>query len=136
MVVPIRLMETLNAEDLKIAITPLPGGEYRLDWTGRSNARDPAKILIPFFDDLLKRAASHRIEMHFETLEHFNSSTIATLIHLINAAARARVPLTLCFDSGLRWQSLSFDALKRALRPFGTEASLVEFRHVSAGAGV
>lgn len=122
-------METLKADDLTIAITPLAAGEYRLDWTGRSNARDPAKILIPFFEDMLKRADGKRIEMHFEALEHFNSSTIATLIHLINAAARAHVPLTIFFDSQMRWQALSFDALKRALRPFGTDSSLVEFKH-------
>lgn len=125
-------METLKADDLTIAITVQPAGDYRLDWTGRSNARDPAKVLIPFFDDILKRAASRKVEMHFEALEHFNSSTIATLIHLINAAARARVPLTIFFDSGMRWQALSFDALKRALRPFGTDANLVEFKHASA----
>lgn len=122
-------MESLKSDDLTIQITELAGGDYRLDWTGKSNARDPAKVLIPFFDDMLRRTAGKRIEMHFEGLEHFNSSTIATLIHLINSATRAKVPLKISYDASLRWQSLSFDALRRALRPFGSDATQIEFVH-------
>jgi len=121
-------MDPLKSDDLTITVSSLAPGELRLDWTGKSNARDPAKVLIPFFNGVLAKAAGGQVEMHFERLEHFNSSTIATLIHLINAATRANVPLRIHYDANQRWQSLSFDALKRALRPFGTE-SKVDFIH-------
>ncbi|MDQ3262390.1 MAG: hypothetical protein M3Y59_01835 [Myxococcota bacterium] len=121
-------MESLKSDDLTIAVSLLASGDYLLDWTGKSNARDPAKVLIPFFDQVLQKAAGQKVEMHFERLEHFNSSTIATLIHLINSASHSGVPLRIFYDPNLRWQSLSFDALKRALRPFGTE-SRIEFVH-------
>jgi hypothetical protein len=92
----------------------------RVDLKGRSNSREPGRVLLPWFRDVLRRTSSvgGRLEVHFEQLEHFNSSTISALIQIINAAHAEKVPLVLSYDDSLRWQTLSFDALKRALRPF------------------
>jgi len=128
-------MDTLKTDDLLIRVDRSGAFTIRLDWTGRSNSRDPGQVILPFFDEVLKEASteSRAIEMHFEVLEHFNSSTIAALIQLINLAGRARVPLRIHYDAALNWQVLSFDALKRALRPFsgGDAANNVDF--VEAG---
>ena len=56
--------------------------------------------------------------MRFERVEHFNSSTIAVLIQLITSAQDRHIKLTVRYDASARWQTLSFDALKRALRPY------------------
>lgn len=90
-------------------------------WEGKSADRDPAAVLKPFFDTLLTRTrqANAALDMHFEKLEHFNSSTIAVLIQLINAATEQRIALTFFYDPSARWQALSFDAIQRALKPFG-----------------
>ena len=83
-------------------------------WKGRSNERQPGKLLAPYFEALIHEAGARRLplEMHFEELEHFNSSTITALIGLIQRARRDGVKLVLVYDQGLKWQRLSFDALR------------------------
>ncbi len=123
-------MDRLEADDLVIRVDRTATASLRLDWLGRSNSRNPVQVISPFFDQVLIEAAGyHRfVDMHFEALEHFNSSTIATLIHLINSAGRANVPLRIHYDTDLRWQSLAFDALKRAVKSFSPgQGPQVEF---------
>jgi hypothetical protein len=122
-------METLTAEDLTLR-TETSVGKIRVTWAGKSNSRDPGKVLTPFFTKLLQTATQRKskIEMHFEELEHFNSSTIAAVIRFINAAQEQHVEVALHYDAALKWQALSFDALKRALRPFeGAQSTKVHF---------
>ncbi len=100
-----------------------------LNWLGRSASRSPGAVLHPWFDQLfgVARERNAALEMRFERLEHFNSSTIAVLIQLINSAQDRRIRMTVRYDANLRWQTLSFDALKRALRPFDGGAEQVQF---------
>jgi hypothetical protein len=102
---------------------------FRVDFKGRSNGREPGRVLVPWFQDLLKRVSAQggRLDVHFERLEHFNSSTISALIQVINGAQALKVPMTLSYDDTLRWQTLSFEALKRALKPFGGAGPSVTF---------
>jgi hypothetical protein len=83
-------------------------------WKGKSNDRHPTKLLAPFFDELLATTAAsgQAVEMHFEGLEHFNSSTITALIKLIQSARAKGVRVTFVYDQELKWQRLSFDALR------------------------
>lgn len=107
-------MFDLKAGDLTIAVTaaPEPGGPLRLDWRGRSTDRQPEIVLAPFFRQALDAAGpGGALELHFEALDHFNSSTITAIIGLV-AQARARgTRLALVYDPALRWQKLSFEAL-------------------------
>ena len=102
-----------EAGELRIEVNVAPEG-VRLDWTGRSAEREPGKLLAPFFGDTLLQAttASAAVEMHFENLQHLNSSTINALIHFLRLAREAGVAVTLVFDPGLKWQLLSFEALR------------------------
>lgn len=106
---------------LHIDLTMPSPGTLRVDWSGRSNERDPARALAPIFDEALARAAMAEapIEMHFENLEQFNSSTITALIGFVRHAHAEGVPLVLVYDPGLRWQALSFEALRVFERPDG-----------------
>ena len=83
-------------------------------WQGRSTDRDPGAALNPYFETLLEAARERdaSLEMRFESLEHFNSSTIASLIRFIQTARSRAVPLTLVYDASLKWQRLSFEALR------------------------
>lgn len=113
-------MQAVKVEELTLEVEEQTPGLLRVWWTGKSNTREPAKTLKPFFDKVLERAGAARrdIEMHFEKLDHFNSSTIAALIQFINAAQQAGGRTVLVYDPTQRWQTLSFDALRRALKPF------------------
>ena len=124
-------MVNLQADDLLIEVDEREPGVLVLNWLGRSASRSPGAVLHPWFEQLfgVARERGVGLEMRFERLEHFNSSTIAVLIQLINSAQDRRIKLTVRYDANLRWQTLSFDALRRALRPFdaGTGADSVQF---------
>lgn len=128
-------MDGFSEEGLMLAVheptSPTgDGAMYQVIWTGRSTSRDPARLLLPWFQPLLEKAkAAHaRVELHFEALEHFNSSTIAALIQLINEARTRTVAFVIHYDGSLRWQAASFQGLQRAMQPFdGKNVSKVDF---------
>ena len=106
-------MENLQSGDLTIEVAETDA-LFRCTWKGKSNERNPPEILRPWFDKLLAAVGGKKgsIEMHFEKIEHFNSSTITALIRLIQSCRKAGVKLTMCYDQTLKWQRLSFDALR------------------------
>ena len=67
------------------------------------------------------------LEMHFEELDYFNSSTIGTLITFIQKARRQKVHLRMVYAGTIKWQTLSFDAL----RMFEKSDQLFELRVAS-----
>ena len=99
--------------DLTIEVDEATAGLLRLDWSGKSNHRQPDTILAPFFADMTSRAVSGQraLEMHFEQLEFFNSSTITAIIQYVKELRDRKVKLTVSFDSRHRWQKIFFDAL-------------------------
>lgn len=121
-------MESLNVGDLKIDVVE-EESSLRLHWLGMSNERQPEKVLKPFFATVLAAAtASNKtVELHFETIERFNSSTILCIIQLIQEARHKTIRIEVIYDPSRKWQRLSFDALRIfdkndglfALRPMG-----------------
>jgi hypothetical protein len=108
-------MQDLTAGDLTITVTSrAPERELCCVWRGKSNARDPRQILGPWFGQLLKEASGSQaaVEMHFEDLEHFNSSTMTALIRLIQDARKSGVRLVMTYDQNVKWQRLGFEALR------------------------
>ena len=106
-------VDALVSGDLRIDVAD-QGGAVVCTWTGKSNDRSPQQVLGPWFETLLagKPARPSKIEMHFEQLDHFNSSTITALIRLIQTARAKGVKLAFVYDPNLKWQRLSFDALR------------------------
>jgi hypothetical protein len=106
-------MGDLVTGDLQITVKASPG-LLRLDWIGKSNNREPGKVLGPFFDEIVRQAAASAssVEQHFEALQHFNSSTITALIQFIQTARARGIAVVIVYDAALKWQRLSFDALR------------------------
>lgn len=108
-------MESLQAGDLRIDVVQVDDPPTtQLHWFGKSNERQPDKVLAPFFAEALDSTvqAARVLELHFERLEHFNSSTIMSIIQLIQEARNRKGKLVLVFDPDRKWQKLSFDALR------------------------
>ncbi|HET7504918.1 MAG TPA: hypothetical protein VFK02_28035 [Kofleriaceae bacterium] len=108
-------MQSLIVGDLRIEATETTvGPAVQLLWRGKSNHRHPGEVLAPYFREMLAIAKVRNLplELHFEKLEHFNSSTITSLIQLIQDARTRAVKLILIYDQALKWQKLSFDALR------------------------
>ena len=106
-------MQPLIHETLTIEVVAQPAC-VRLDWTGRSGARQPGSVLRPFLDRVAVEAAREhaRIELHFEKLEYFNSSTISALIQFAQQMRRENQPLACFYNAKLAWQRNSFEALR------------------------
>jgi hypothetical protein len=108
-------VQPLHNGDLLIEVSTADGPpRLELTWRGKSNDRYPGKVLGPFFADALATAARDQrlLELRFDSLEHFNSSTVGALIELIQRARDAKVRMVIGYDGSVGWQRLSFDALK------------------------
>jgi hypothetical protein len=108
-------MEKLQAGDLTIDVNaPEPPAALQLTWRGKSDDRYPGKVLAPYFSSCLEEAQRRNspIEMHFEHLEHFNSSTISAIIRFLQDARVKNIRLVIIYNQALKWQKLSFDALR------------------------
>ncbi len=116
--------DIIQLGDLAAQLDRADPGVLRVRLSGRSSSREAGNALAPLFDRVLAdaRAESRALALHFEKLEYFNSSTIAALVQFIRSAHEGGVALTIVYDGRQRWQSMSFDALRRALRPFETGA--------------
>jgi hypothetical protein len=106
-------VESLRAGDLQIDVVERDT-VLLLYWLGMSNERQPEKVLKPFFATILAAAEAQKklVELHFERIERFNSSTILCIIQLIQEARRREIRLTAVYDQTRKWQRLSFDALR------------------------
>jgi hypothetical protein len=108
-------MDTLIVGDLRIEARDFgPSAPVQLLWKGKSNNRHPGETLTPYFHTVLDAASQRRVpvELHFEKLDHFNSSTITSIIELIQDSRTRGIKLIIVYDHALKWQKLSFDALR------------------------
>ena len=120
-------MESLTSGELRIDVQETESPALlQLLWTGKSREQQPRKTLLPFFSTALSRAADREatLQLHFEKLEYFNSSTITCIIHLIQDARSRGVKVVIVFDPAHKWQKLSFEAL----RAFAKADGLLELR--------
>jgi hypothetical protein len=94
-------------------------------FSGRSASREADVELAPLFGRVTALARDERraVVLRFEALEYFNSSTVAALVQFIRTAQGSGVGLEVVYDGRQRWQAMSFDALRRALRPAEPDGS-------------
>jgi hypothetical protein len=109
-------LDNLVFGDLTIQVdeTTSPEGPIVLSWVGKSQDRQPGKALDPFLGGVVQRAeeTGRAVEMRFEKLTYFNSSTLTAIIGLVQQTRRRSVRLAIVFDRKLKWQKLSFDAIR------------------------
>ena len=99
--------------DLVIEARERVPGVLRINWKGKSNHKSPEAVLSGFFSDVTRWAVKERgrLEMHFEELEFFNSSTITAIIKYIKELRQRQIGLAVSFSGSHRWQRIFFDAL-------------------------
>ncbi len=111
--------------DLSIEVGGTAEG-LELIWRGSSNSRNPGEALRAYFKVALAEASTRRakLDLHFEHLIQFNSSTVSVLLHLVDEAVTAGVSMTYFYDGGLRWQAHNFESialLKRDAKDFSVK---------------
>lgn len=128
-------MSSFRLDALTLEVFEPDENRIRVMWTGRSDHREPQKALRQWFDQLIRTALASKsaIEMHFEQLAYFNSSTIAALLQFITTAHQSGVELDMVYEPKLEWQQRSFDGLQHVVRRLPQRQSKV--RVVSSGNG-
>ena len=123
-------MHGLEVGNLKIAVESSTPGRLILHWTGSSNSPNECNSLRPFLALSLAEASAKKavLELHFERLRHFNSSTISVILRFAEEAKAIAVKLVLCYDGSLRWQAHNFEAIAALEAPGG----LLEVRNVGS----
>jgi len=103
----------LENEQLKLEISDEPD-VITVKWLGKSIERDPAKFLNPVLKEIFETANSGRksILMDFRNLEYMNSSTITPIVKILAETGRDVVKVSIIYSKMLRWQDISFSALK------------------------
>jgi hypothetical protein len=112
-------MEEMVIGELTARIDRSTASALSVKLEGRSASRDAGAALAPLFEHVIAAARDEKrvIVLRFEALEYFNSTTIAALVQFIRATQGAGLGLEIVYDRTRRWQALSFEALRRALRP-------------------
>jgi len=105
--------ETFTDQTLSLEVSD-DGPELAVTWRGRSTAREPGKFLRPILAGQLEKACAlgRPLLLDFCAVEFFNSSTITPVIRLLEEARQRGARLTVRYRKDLRWQDLSFSALK------------------------
>jgi hypothetical protein len=115
-------LEAFLSGDLRIdpTVSSSPA-VLRLAWSGKSSARQADQVILPYLERALDEAVAldAPLELRFEALDHFNSSTIAALVHIIQIARGRGARLVVVSDPRRQWQRLSFDALRVFVKPDG-----------------
>jgi len=82
---------------------------------GKSNERNPSKFISPILSDVLHQSDSGNKEiiLDFKELEYMNSSTITPILKILDKATREKnYRIAIVYRQSLKWQDLSFSALK------------------------
>ena len=110
---------------LKVELTET-GDSIVARWTGKSVDRNPSKFITPLLADILERSSGVRkkIILDFQKLDYMNSSTITPIIKILERAKRSKARIVVKYNKLLKWQDLSFSALKI----FQTKDNRVEIR--------
>lgn len=108
--------------DLSIDVGGTAEG-LELVWRGASNSRNPGEALRAYFKVALAEASTRRakLDLHFEQLIQFNSSTVSVLLHLVDEAEAQGLTMTYFYDGAQRWQAHNFESialLKRDAKGF------------------
>lgn len=109
-------LQDLQTDSLTLCVeNPNEAGRIEVTWRGKANERRPAATLNPFFEAVIFEAEQQQrgLELHFEGLEHFNSSTIAVLMQLVQRLNLKQIPITMTYDGTQKWQKMTFGALEQ-----------------------
>jgi hypothetical protein len=86
--------------------------EVKIQWLGRSEARNPAEILNPYLDNIANQLRGKNILIDYTKLEFMNSSTVPPIIKFIKSCSVNGMITNVHYNKNLEWQSASFMPLK------------------------
>lgn len=103
-------MSSYEAEGLRITAVPDHNG-LKICFFGRSDQRQPATIMNPWFEDLLPMLTNQHVHVDFCPFEYMNSSSFMPIFQFLQEAANSATALLVTYDNSKDWQRLSFSSL-------------------------
>lgn len=90
------------------------GEHYEVHWSGKSTARKPSDFIAPILRATLKQAELENklVVLDFTRVEYMNSSTVTPVIRVLEEARRKQLTVEVVYAADLKWQELSFSALR------------------------
>ena len=90
------------------------GERYEVHWSGKSTARNPSQFIAPILKATMQAAEDNgrMVRLDFTQIEYMNSSTVTPVIRVLDAAKRKQIEVEVVYAADLRWQELSFSALR------------------------
>lgn len=109
----LREKETFVSNLLKIELEEKISS-INISWSGKSIDREPGKFITPILVNAVMRSSglNKRIVLDFRELDYMNSSSITPVIRILERAKRGRTQIRVVYRKSLKWQDLSFSALK------------------------
>lgn len=104
-------IKTYEENRLKIEVK-YTESEILIKWFGESKDREPTKFLTPIFDTIYTRNTDKPLLMDFTHFEYMNSSTVTPIVKQLERAKKENRKVTIHYKKGLKWQELSFAALR------------------------
>lgn len=81
-------------------------------WLGESKDREPIKFITPIFDTIYIKNHTKPLIMDFTQFEYMNSSTVTPIVKQLERAKKESRKVTIKYKKALKWQELSFAALR------------------------
>ncbi len=103
-------MKNFKQGDLTITVNTT-GSTVTMTWLGQSDFREPADILTPYLDHIVKDIKGKKLAVHYESLGFLNSSTVKVILQFISKLNTAGVETVITYDAEVQWQRVSFKAL-------------------------
>ena len=104
-------IKTYEENRLKIEVK-YGESETFIHWYGESKDREPTKFLSPIFETIYARNQQKPIILDFTHFEYMNSSTVTPIVKQLERAKKDNRKITIHYKKGLKWQELSFAALR------------------------
>lgn len=104
-------IKTYEENRLKLEVN-FGESQIMIRWLGESKDREPIKFLTPIFDAIYLKNQTTPIVMDFTAFEYMNSSTVTPIVKQLERAKKENRKITIHYKKGLKWQELSFAALR------------------------
>ncbi|MCP4111429.1 MAG: hypothetical protein GY749_38855 [Desulfobacteraceae bacterium] len=104
-------MKNFDNGALKIVLRK-EGNDIIMSWIGQSDERNPAALLNPYLDSVIRDFQGKGVTIEYETLEYMNSLTVPSIIQFLKKLDINGISTVVTYDAESKWQRASFKAIE------------------------
>lgn len=104
-------MENFKGGSLEIIVNK-SGNETKMIWKGKSDDRNPASMLDPYFTKIMDELKGTDVTVDFMELDYMNSSTVPPIIKFLKNLNSHKIDAVFTYSEKSKWQAASFKAFK------------------------